>query len=662
MKITDREIERAEALLLPAGCHFDEERRAFIRCMESRDVVACPGSGKTTALVAKLMILAGRMPFPDGRGVCVLTHTNMAIDLIRSRSGAAAHALFHHPNYLGTIQGFTNQFLAIPAYVGRFGRREIRMDEDLYAERARTAFFDHGLQKSGVIYAQLKRQLDGLAWEEQLPLKIEFFKKLQFRFEGDLVHYASGNTGKTIMRGDGSGTSYPAIHAARYGLLEEGYLRYEDAYPLAMWYAQENPMLCEAFRHRFAWIFVDEAQDTDAVQLAVLDAAFTDCPGTLKQSLGDPNQAIYSLSVKKEQDWRPKAKPLHFSNTLRYGESIARVLNTVRIDSQISLKPHPARDSLPPRLLTFGDGEEPLVLPAFVELLRSHGLDKPLDGKAPVLKAVGWVGKDRKDEGKLCLRSYFEDYSRESQGRREHFSSLLAYVQHQSPGNARLAVPREYRNAILEGITRAMKIADKRHPDTGRAFTPTSLLRWLWEGDESDYHQLLSLLSGWVHRLACHEETLKQLRDVRDDVAEHLQDKWFGTATGELKAFLTSAEGDTSGPEREACTIYEEGDIEVEVGTVHSVKGQTHTATLYVETYYQRSTDSVRLLPFLRGEYPGRELGKARHIETLKIAHVAMSRPTHLLAVACQKSTIEGNEEALKQRGWVIVPVADARE
>jgi len=128
MKITDHEIRRAEKLLLPVDCSFNEERRDFLRCMESRDVVACPGSGKTTALLAKLLILSSRMPFPDGRGVCVLTHTNVAIDQIKQKAGTASQILFRHPNFFGTIQEFANKFLALPAYVERFGQRSIRMD------------------------------------------------------------------------------------------------------------------------------------------------------------------------------------------------------------------------------------------------------------------------------------------------------------------------------------------------------------------------------------------------------------------------------------------------------------------------------------------------------------------------------------------------------
>ena len=83
MRITDDDIKMAEELILPKGERFNDERRTFIKSTESRDVLACPGSGKTTALLAKLYILAQKMPFPDGRGICVLTHTNVAIDEIQ---------------------------------------------------------------------------------------------------------------------------------------------------------------------------------------------------------------------------------------------------------------------------------------------------------------------------------------------------------------------------------------------------------------------------------------------------------------------------------------------------------------------------------------------------------------------------------------------------
>ena len=75
----------------------------------------------------------------------------------------------------------------------------------------------------------------------------------------------------------------------------------------------------------------------------------------------------------------------------------------------------------------------------------------------------------------------------------------------------------------------------------------------------------------------------------------------------------------------------------LEVGTVHSVKGETHFATLYLETNYQKDCDASRLIDFLKGNRPKAQMKKAYHQQNLKIAHVAFSRPTHLLAFACHR-------------------------
>jgi hypothetical protein len=76
IEITDEEIQYAERLLLPAGKTFDDEPKAFIRDFRTIDLQAVPGSGKTTALLAKLVILEQKLPFAEGSGILVLSHTN----------------------------------------------------------------------------------------------------------------------------------------------------------------------------------------------------------------------------------------------------------------------------------------------------------------------------------------------------------------------------------------------------------------------------------------------------------------------------------------------------------------------------------------------------------------------------------------------------------
>ena len=66
--ITDSDIDEIEKLF--GDVTFDEPRRKIIRSLESFDVQAFPGSGKTTVLIAKLAILAKKWPYAN-KGICV---------------------------------------------------------------------------------------------------------------------------------------------------------------------------------------------------------------------------------------------------------------------------------------------------------------------------------------------------------------------------------------------------------------------------------------------------------------------------------------------------------------------------------------------------------------------------------------------------------------
>jgi len=119
-EITNEEIDWASDLLnLPALAFYGEDgadpRQAILKSWESIDVAACPGSGKTTLLVAKLAILAERWRSRT-RGICVVSHTNVARNEIETRLGntTTGRRLLSYPHFIGTIHGFVNDFLAVP--------------------------------------------------------------------------------------------------------------------------------------------------------------------------------------------------------------------------------------------------------------------------------------------------------------------------------------------------------------------------------------------------------------------------------------------------------------------------------------------------------------------------------------------------------------------
>ena len=133
IEITDAQIEEFESRF--EGLLFDNETKEFIKCLESKDIQACPGAGKTTSLVAKLDIIASQMPFKDNSGILVLTHTNVAVDEIKAKLGANAKILLSYPNHVGTFQSFINKYLAIPMYVKLRGNRPERIDTEIFYKK-----------------------------------------------------------------------------------------------------------------------------------------------------------------------------------------------------------------------------------------------------------------------------------------------------------------------------------------------------------------------------------------------------------------------------------------------------------------------------------------------------------------------------------------------
>ena len=106
MQIDDELINKAEKALLPQGCTFDEERRNFIKRFDTCDVLAVPGSGKTTALQAKLLCIEDNLPLIEGGGILVLSHTNNAVNEIKKNLASECYQIFKSPNFIGTVQDF----------------------------------------------------------------------------------------------------------------------------------------------------------------------------------------------------------------------------------------------------------------------------------------------------------------------------------------------------------------------------------------------------------------------------------------------------------------------------------------------------------------------------------------------------------------------------
>lgn len=656
----DAEIKHASEIFLPKGCCFinDDEKKAIIRCNESRDIEACPGSGKTTTLLAKLLILANRMPLEGNKGICVLTHTNVAIDEIKEKLGSKADVLFRYPNHFGTIQSFVDKFLAIPY----FRNNKDEFNEDVKSVKIEFEYYKHAL---------LKDYRNNFPGNLKYGLGLKFEDKVDELLVGmcydpkDSSNLLWGINGNKIPYSAGCKT-YLSLKNLKDELYKKGTLKFEDAFLLANKSLDENKKLALSFNERFKYVFIDEMQDTAQHQIDILDKVF-DYENTIVQRFGDPNQAIYN-KVSLDKVWNPR-NPLPINLSRRFGENIATVLKTVCIEDNSDLIASKDVGSLSPIMIVF---EDPLdVLPKYCELV----LEKETEYKGDKLtvfeiskregkpiKAVGWVGNelDKNKPNRFKLNSYFDGYHKEVKKKEKvDYRSLKSFLRKIENVKAK-----DYSDRIIEAMLQILRLDGITYEKNGRNYyyTKTSFLKALSDNQLQEKFQ--KKCSKWIRKIHISESFDEEIIEkVRKFFVKHLFPTFNVKENNpEVRSFLNAKLEDNmfSNEVLEAgnCYIYDgKEDLKVEVSNIHQVKGETHTATLYLETYYQGKCESEAILDQLLGNvYVQPKKKKDTYTkETLKMAYVGMSRPRYLLCMAIHKDRFD--EKLDKDNGglWKIV-------
>lgn len=733
---TPEEIKYAESILLPQVKTFEDDKVNIIKCNESKSIKACPGSGKTTTLLAKLAILANRMPLENNQGICVLTHTNVAIDEIKSKLGHKSDILFSYPNHFGTIQSFVDKFLAIPALKKYYQCNVDRIDDDLANERLLKSFKAlvppypnklHG-QIFGILWSTKSKitkaelfEIIGLE-EDQLKLKIheleakgiidrkirtyflnwdksnknklseligndkELIKSLlrkrhsiiddlEFEKEEIVLKLILDFNNRRVIKDSRTFASFESESGKQFlelkeELFKKGILSFQDAYDLSNRYLNNYSDIAEAFRNRFKYVFIDEMQDTYKHQMGIIERIFGEGK-TVIQYFGDPRQAIYN-SVKSGEDWNPK-KFLPINTSKRFGENIAKLLRTVRIDPNEELKENEEINSLKPHLLVYDTPEN--VLPKFCEIIIGENIDT-VDGRKTAwelsfeekkpIKAIGWVGepnKETRSADHLTIQSYFPAFRKNIKKKdKVDYDSIKTFLRKHDK-----ATIKDYSDNIIRALVHIL-ILEKRKPKTGgenHRYTKSTLLRDLKESKPITYSVLLKNLAIWSQNIHLSDGFDS---DVFDSVIDFIEKRFFKSfkidePNSLTKNFLVNDPKERiSDEEIKANNTYSwsgNDEVNIDLGTIHSAKGETHIATLLLETSYYGNHESEIIMDQLLGiPYSATENnGKIR--ETLKMAYVAMSRPKYLLCMAIKKERIQNilndkNKKELLEKLWRI--------
>lgn len=252
-------------------------------------VRACPGSGKTYSVAARLAYNISNWRL-EHQGIATISFTNVAWQTIESQIAKYSdiETPISYPHFLGTIDSFINRFIFL-----QFGHLVLKC------------------KSRPILVGEPHGTWTGRSFFESR------FDNLSFSATGEL--YAIN---KRIMPKDWQNNQ--DITEAKNRLIKAGFANQDDSNYFAMQILEKYPQVSRALALRFPMLILDEAQDTSEIQMRIIDQLIVNGLNEV-MLVGDPDQAIF--------EWND-AKPNLFIEKMEKWSDNSIILNENRRSSQ----------------------------------------------------------------------------------------------------------------------------------------------------------------------------------------------------------------------------------------------------------------------------------------------------------------------------------------
>jgi len=635
IEITDDDIKWVE-MAMGGRIHFDEPRIKVIKNMESVDIQAFPGSGKTTILVAKLAILAKKWPRSNA-GICVLSHTNVAREEIEDRLGKSevGRKLLSYPHFIGTVHSFFDTYVVLP-WLRSNGYKINIIDTD-YVRTYRwnllpyntRAYLVHQYKNEAI--CEYKDAVGSIGWKK------------------------NGSTKENLLS---------VIEKTQ----QEGYFTFGEMLLYAKQALEEWKGISSSIQHRFPILFIDEAQDTDTFQWKLLKKAFSDDGiKSIRQGYGDSNQAIYSNLIADDELCNfPRENALILSESRRFDPSIAKLANAValskaQMDGTENIF---SSKSIDHTIFLFKKEKASQVINEFGQLILDTFTDEEIRKyEKEGCHVVGMV-HDKKDETSekqfpKGIYDYWSTYEAKKANKRIVPQYLIEYFRmgiYEFKNTGEKAIQVEW---ICKGIRRLINKAKECNYVSATGNTMAALLKILLDDQKDDFRKILMKLTNFQNSISRDEwknmiDTMKQILELFDITSYEKVRKFCQWKEEIREKEALEEEIDIKLPPNHYlyADLQTNRFVDLEFGSIHSVKGRTHLATLVLETYLQ-AHNMKSILKYLCGAPPNKM--NSAHQKKLKCQYVAMTRARALVCLAIPIDFVDNKaQEKLKQIGWSL--------
>ena len=631
VEITNDDVAWVESIM---GFQFNGDRLNIIKNLESVDIQAFPGSGKTTILIAKLAILAKKWPYTNS-GICVLSHTNVAREEIEERLGNTdvGKKLLQYPHFIGTLHSFFDTFVALP-----------------------------WLRSQGISINMIDSDLVKKSRWLMLPFNTRAYLERNHK-DAQICSY-SESIGHIDW--DKQGETRDKILDAIQRSQSNGNFTFDEMMLFAKQALKECDSLPVGLQQRFPVVFIDEAQDTNSFQWELLHTVFPQAGElTVQQGFGDCNQAIYNyINETVEKLEFPRNEPLLLNESQRFDNRIAKLANTVAVSTAQLCG---ATNKFSERecchtIFLFSKNKAAQVIDAFGQLVLDTFSDEDLINEkrtgCHVIGAVH-VKKEETPERQFPkgIYDYWPDYNSNKANKNQNPSKMIDYIR---MGHATFETSGEMADLVewlAKGVRKLINRAANSNliAATGNPFS--AIIKPLPEAKQlvirNDFFRVSSAAITNEEEWTAVVHILENILSAFDlNVNEKVRN--FLLWTNET---VLCSKHQTTAQELPNHYIYtDQGGrcVDLEFGSIHSVKGRTQLATLVVETY-SNTHNMKAILKYLCGKTPKM---KDSDQSRLKCQYVAMTRAKALLCLAMPIEFVDDNAQALLEaKGWLIMKV-----
>jgi DNA helicase II / ATP-dependent DNA helicase PcrA len=529
------------------------QQRQAVHYDQNLMLTACPGSGKTRVIISKLLRSIDEVR-ETPRSVACITYTNAAVQEIESRvrhhiqpgddryydictiHSFCLNHIFRHFCYL--IEGYKNGF------------KVLTPESIEFQDHVAAVWEEHGRQ-----YPSAK--------------EFEDFAQLRISLDGSPV-------GNAIERG----ALTPAIARDYWNRIRRaGFIDFANIIYYSMVLLQKRPEILSYVASKFAWILVDEFQDTTDLQVEILSLV-ANMQRTRFFLVGDPYQSIFGFSgarpdLAEEFAQRISAHTdLQLSGNFRSSEPILSHANLLfpRTPAMVALGAAKRFTEIPQ--WHHGNSAFEIVIDYFLPALDDLGIPT---GEAAILAPTWYVlfplGRRLREYGVSIVGPGARPY------RRNRYFAPLAeqvcgYIMEPRP-DAIVGIERTLFNTILD-------ITGNAHFDIFSYQGRLIVFRLL--GIARSLHDVYESAIAWL------EEAAKAFAEVLIDEGylgqneQHL----FSISVDEMKADMANNNIDLPNLSISDLGIYAYPDAALKLRTLHDAKGREYQAIAIIDLHEGR--------------------------------------------------------------------------